>query len=270
MEFKQIMDQLNSACEDHFVIPQPNGIVQDELHQENSSEPDFKGIRWGKSPYYTHKDVTNPVPELRKKEEDVFNLVQEVLHSKENKYVVEKSCEELTWKADTAFYIKAENKKDFCRSWTVWLCNCVNREKIQTEDDPLGPPCLPGESCCSFTISWNLSLSLNEQQKLSQKLSTAFEYLNGWNPWKPRKPEEPQLTIFRPDAYPNYPDQNNRSCFPKWWWEFVPSSSESFSTGDSGSTSGKPEDRFTEIWQKGAKPEKYRKGPYVFRLQQRR
>eukprot|EP00917_Polyrhabdina_sp_WS-2016_P009488 GHVP01021019.1.p1 GENE.GHVP01021019.1~~GHVP01021019.1.p1 ORF type:complete len:111 (+),score=6.15 GHVP01021019.1:290-622(+) len=43
VEFKLLSDQLNSACED-FGILQANGFtVQDEIHQGNSFEPQFRG-----------------------------------------------------------------------------------------------------------------------------------------------------------------------------------------------------------------------------------
>eukprot|EP00917_Polyrhabdina_sp_WS-2016_P026754 GHVP01057307.1.p1 GENE.GHVP01057307.1~~GHVP01057307.1.p1 ORF type:complete len:101 (+),score=10.31 GHVP01057307.1:48-305(+) len=52
MEFKILSDQLNSACQD-IVIPQANGFtVQDELHQANSSEPEFRGFALEDGYYY--------------------------------------------------------------------------------------------------------------------------------------------------------------------------------------------------------------------------
>eukprot|EP00917_Polyrhabdina_sp_WS-2016_P026755 GHVP01057308.1.p1 GENE.GHVP01057308.1~~GHVP01057308.1.p1 ORF type:complete len:103 (+),score=8.66 GHVP01057308.1:48-311(+) len=53
MEFKILSDQLNSACQD-IVIPQANGFtVQDELHQANSSEPEFRGFAFQDGEYYS-------------------------------------------------------------------------------------------------------------------------------------------------------------------------------------------------------------------------
>eukprot|EP00917_Polyrhabdina_sp_WS-2016_P011431 GHVP01025173.1.p1 GENE.GHVP01025173.1~~GHVP01025173.1.p1 ORF type:complete len:107 (+),score=18.84 GHVP01025173.1:47-367(+) len=55
MEAKILFDQLNSACED-YGIPEGNGFtLQDDLHQGNSVEPEFRGIITEEGSHYSLK-----------------------------------------------------------------------------------------------------------------------------------------------------------------------------------------------------------------------
>eukprot|EP00917_Polyrhabdina_sp_WS-2016_P015709 GHVP01034103.1.p1 GENE.GHVP01034103.1~~GHVP01034103.1.p1 ORF type:complete len:280 (+),score=37.18 GHVP01034103.1:44-883(+) len=153
MEFKHLTDQINSACGDHYDIPLPNGIIQDELHHRNFSEPEFQGLRAWNTSYY---DSIAGSSELRNTMDAIFYKLQEVWKNEGTLYERKilfngKAPQTLEYDpVETNFYIDAINL-DGRRHWTVWLCNCES-ENLKAVKIRAGYRC-KGKHCYKFKIT---------------------------------------------------------------------------------------------------------------------
>eukprot|EP00917_Polyrhabdina_sp_WS-2016_P010205 GHVP01022482.1.p1 GENE.GHVP01022482.1~~GHVP01022482.1.p1 ORF type:complete len:296 (-),score=48.05 GHVP01022482.1:83-970(-) len=182
MEFKLLSDQLNSACEDHFGIPQQ--FVQDELHQGISLEPQFQGIQQPDvGLFYTVKPGTTYsnldwatdglVDGLKIVLKNEFDLFQVSTDFSEDPDCLDEKYKEYNENNPTNFFISAKNANSK-RHWTVLMCNCEqNMPQDMTEMTEI-PECGSGNSCYKFDITWNPSQSWKGKTDL-----TEFEVFRG-------------------------------------------------------------------------------------------
>eukprot|EP00917_Polyrhabdina_sp_WS-2016_P011434 GHVP01025176.1.p1 GENE.GHVP01025176.1~~GHVP01025176.1.p1 ORF type:complete len:218 (+),score=37.90 GHVP01025176.1:207-860(+) len=157
MEAKILFDQLNSACED-YGIPEGNGFTfQDDLHQGNPVELEFRGFISKNGSHYTC--------EIPWTLDEHHNIPKQP-----NDYDVEKiAYRQLPFYAnnerETIFCVDSEDR-DGRRFWTIKICNCLETHEAKQlfERD------CKEEVCLKFWISWK-----KENEEKAFGLWYAFE-----------------------------------------------------------------------------------------------
>eukprot|EP00917_Polyrhabdina_sp_WS-2016_P009489 GHVP01021020.1.p1 GENE.GHVP01021020.1~~GHVP01021020.1.p1 ORF type:complete len:329 (+),score=35.65 GHVP01021020.1:955-1941(+) len=180
VEFKLLSDQLNSACED-FGILQANGFtVQDEIHQGNSFEPQFRG--WISGVYGTNHSLSSSyLPYMKFLQEEIgfflfespnYEFTQLPMPDKKKSTDSIKTCDDLKFcydksKETTILFEKPYNQEGR-RLWTIRLCNCKN---------PHNKNSCTKEDCHRFQITWKKDDGVSEEEEkfLAFELWFAFE-----------------------------------------------------------------------------------------------
>eukprot|EP00917_Polyrhabdina_sp_WS-2016_P011428 GHVP01025170.1.p1 GENE.GHVP01025170.1~~GHVP01025170.1.p1 ORF type:complete len:253 (+),score=36.37 GHVP01025170.1:90-848(+) len=170
MEAKILFDQLNSACED-YGIPEENGFTfQDDLHQGDSVEPEFRGLITRDGSHF----VALRDPRGRnKKQQNILRrmnfvnkkFVEVFLNLKDYKLTpLPKTCEHYMSKPLLKAYdavVNFDNERETIfgfdhedrgglRFWTIRLCNCLKSDEAKE----LFKRRCTGEECHKFEISW--------------------------------------------------------------------------------------------------------------------
>eukprot|EP00917_Polyrhabdina_sp_WS-2016_P024247 GHVP01052557.1.p1 GENE.GHVP01052557.1~~GHVP01052557.1.p1 ORF type:complete len:178 (-),score=16.29 GHVP01052557.1:164-697(-) len=162
MEIKNLVDQLNSACDEYFNIPQTNGFpIQDELIQENCLEPEFLVLRRQDGAYcYSHfENREKDNCQVIRRTDCIKKRLVEVCKDKNRfKVTAYKNPENLEYTDRTIFYFQ-EPENEEGRRWTIRICNCYDSDLAKNKDDSKDGLCAEGEQdCAKFQITWKKNL----------------------------------------------------------------------------------------------------------------
>eukprot|EP00917_Polyrhabdina_sp_WS-2016_P011435 GHVP01025177.1.p1 GENE.GHVP01025177.1~~GHVP01025177.1.p1 ORF type:complete len:241 (+),score=23.46 GHVP01025177.1:207-929(+) len=158
MEAKILFDQLNSACED-YGIPEGNGFTfQDDLHQGDSGEPEFRGLLTKNGSHFSSQCPTTLTfrHNIIGRMFFIYDKIKEVFENPSDysvttsSIILGKASVRSDKRRETILGFEDPKDRDGRRFWTIRLCNCLKFCEAET----LFERRCAGEECHKFEITW--------------------------------------------------------------------------------------------------------------------